>query len=113
MRQEWSFHNGRKHRDPILIALPLPYHNLIAAEVNVLDSESETLQQTKAGTRVIGIFGERGMGLLSASVGLGSRVIMMFGGHIHGNDRPMWGDPPLLDGLVTYSLRTHLRSKIQ
>jgi hypothetical protein len=45
-RQEWSFHNGRKHRDPMLIALPLPYHDLIAAEVNVLDSESETLQQS-------------------------------------------------------------------
>jgi hypothetical protein len=52
------------------------------------------------------------MGLLSALVGRGSRVIMMFGGHIHGNDRPMWSDLLLFNGLVTYSLRTHLRSKI-
>jgi hypothetical protein len=38
------------HRKPILLALPFPHHNLIGVEVDILDAEPKTLQETKAGT---------------------------------------------------------------
>jgi len=50
MRHERSADKGRKHRDPLLLSLPLPHHDRIGADVNVLHAESEALQETEAGT---------------------------------------------------------------
>ena len=49
MRSKRLFHGDWQHRSPILVALALADHDLVAGEVNILHSETQTLQQPQAG----------------------------------------------------------------
>jgi hypothetical protein len=50
MSSQRFVHSHWQHRSPILIAFAFTDHNLMAGEVNILHSETQTLQQAQAGT---------------------------------------------------------------
>jgi hypothetical protein len=50
MCREQFLHSRWQHRSPILVPLAFTDQDLLAGEVNVLHSETQTLQQAQAGT---------------------------------------------------------------
>ena len=49
MRRKRFLHRRWQYRSPILMALAFTDQNLLAGEINVLHSETQTLQQAQAG----------------------------------------------------------------